>query len=331
MKFNQASKLVAVLAATFSLCAPSFAEDVEGGKDHPLVGRFEDSTLVEYDAKAFDEIKMLQAPMDTEGHGQGTKTLTAPGWLNLEGKITRLRYENPEKISSLEIMRNYKDALAAKKMEVVFDCADDACNTAGDAGSSVYLKAAVFYKNDQRAPLGSTEPIRYALFKTDSPAGAVYTGILLGNDLGEKVTAYIVVAETKSMDTGKINFLKASELEKAMDSTGKVDLYGIYFDFDKDVVKAESKPTLDEIAKLLTSKPDLKLKVIGHTDNKGQDPYNLDLSKRRAANVASALQSTYGIAADRLASSGEGASRPVAANDTDANRGKNRRVELVKQ
>ena len=97
--------------------------------------------------------------------------------------------------------------------------------------------------------------------------------------------AVVKVVETKEMETGKIEFINATQMDQAITDTGKVVIYGILFDFDKDVVKPESKPTLDEIAKLLQGKPDLKVKIVGHTDNKGTAEYNLDLSSRRAANV----------------------------------------------
>ena len=97
------------------------------------------------------------------------------------------------------------------------------------------------------------------------------------------------------------------------------------------MVKPDSKPTLDEIAKLLQSKPDLKLKIVGHTDNKGTAEYNLDLSTRRAANVVAALTGSYAIAPDQLASEGAGLTQPIASNDTEEGRAKNRRVELVVQ
>ncbi len=113
--------------------------------------------------------------------------------------------------------------------------------------------------------------------------------------------------------------------------SGKVAVYGILFDFDKDSIKPELKPTLDEIAAFLTSKPDLKLKIVGHTDDKGTEEYNLDLSQRRAASVVGALTSEYGIAPDRLSSDGAGMSQPVDSNATDEGRAKNRRVELVSQ
>lgn len=75
----------------------------------------------------------------------------------------------------------------------------------------------------------------------------------------------------------------------------------------------------------------LKLTVVGHTDAKGTDDYNLDLSRRRASNVSSALVADYAIDWTRLQSRGAGAGEPVASNDDEEGRAKNRRVELVKR
>jgi outer membrane protein OmpA-like peptidoglycan-associated protein len=71
--------------------------------------------------------------------------------------------------------------------------------------------------------------------------------------------------------------------------------------------------------------------VVGHTDNVGQLPANLDLSHRRADAVVKILSTKYSIAASRLDAQGVGPLAPVASNDSDAGRAKNRRVELVKQ
>jgi OOP family OmpA-OmpF porin len=171
---------------------------------------------------------------------------------------------------------------------------------------------------------------RYLLARLDRPEGAVYVSLYLGASSRGNV-AVVRVVETKEMETNKIVFINASQMEQAIAESGKVALYGILFDFDKDVVKPESKPTLDEIAKLMQDKPDLKLKVVGHTDNKGTPEYNLDLSTRRAANVVAALTASYGIAPDRFASEGAGLTQPIASNDTEEGRAKNRRVELIGQ
>lgn len=114
-------------------------------------------------------------------------------------------------------------------------------------------------------------------------------------------------------------------------ATGHAAVYGIYFDTDSATVKPESAQALGEIAKLLSADPALKVFVVGHTDNTGAVEHNLKLSQDRAASVLQALIQRYGIAAARLKSYGCGQFAPVASNDTEEGRTKNRRVELVKQ
>ncbi len=92
---------------------------------------------------------------------------------------------------------------------------------------------------------------------------------------------------------------------------------------------AQSGAVAKEVADLMTKNPTWTLRVEGHTDNIGGNTYNVDLSGRRSDAVKQALVETYKIAADRLTTSGFGASRPKETNDTIEGRARNRRVELV--
>jgi outer membrane protein OmpA-like peptidoglycan-associated protein len=123
----------------------------------------------------------------------------------------------------------------------------------------------------------------------------------------------------------------ANRIEQELQKNGRAKVYGIYFDFASDVLRPESKTVLDEIAEVMRKHPDWKLRVEGHTDNIGGDPYNLDLSNRRAAAVKQALVTQYRIEAGRFSAAGFGASRPVAPNNTMEGRALNRRVELVRE
>lgn len=114
-------------------------------------------------------------------------------------------------------------------------------------------------------------------------------------------------------------------------TTGHAAVYGIYFDTGKSNIKPESAKTIAEIAKLLKSDPGLKIHVVGHTDNAGGIESNIKLSQSRAEAVVQDLVKNNGIAASRLRAYGCGQFAPVASNDTEDGRGKNRRVELVKQ
>jgi outer membrane protein OmpA-like peptidoglycan-associated protein len=121
----------------------------------------------------------------------------------------------------------------------------------------------------------------------------------------------------------------AESLKAEIDRHGRVTIY-INFDFNKAIIKPESKPTVNEVLRMLKQAPDLKLSINGYTDNVGTHEYNIKLSQARAAAVVAALVKA-GIAANRLSSAGFGDSNPIDDNNKPEGRAKNRRVELVKE
>jgi OmpA-OmpF porin, OOP family len=123
----------------------------------------------------------------------------------------------------------------------------------------------------------------------------------------------------------------AAALANDLKTTGHVTVEGIYFDTGKATIKPESAKAIGEIAKLLAAEPTLKVYVVGHTDSVGVLDANMRLSQDRAAAVVQALTGTHGIAAARLKAFGNGPYAPVASNDAEPGRARNRRVELVKQ
>lgn len=151
--------------------------------------------------------------------------------------------------------------------------------------------------------------------------------IEVGAEFTGKYSLTIVQKEGMAQDI----VADAAAMGSDLRATGHIALYGIYFDTNKSEVKPDSKPALDEIAKLLKQDPGLKLKVVGHTDGTGIQDANMKLSQARGEAVVRALVGQYGIAAARLKGYGVGPLAPVASNDTDEGRAKNRRVELVKQ
>ena len=122
-----------------------------------------------------------------------------------------------------------------------------------------------------------------------------------------------------------------ASIESLLAKSGRVDVYGIYFDVGSATLKAESGPVLKEISDALVKNPAWKLNVEGHTDNVGEDASNMRLSRDRAASVKQALVTRFGIAGDRLTPAGFGASKPKESNGTLKGRARNRRVELVRQ
>ena len=122
----------------------------------------------------------------------------------------------------------------------------------------------------------------------------------------------------------------APDMRNKLLTEGKLVTYGIYFDVNKDVIKPESYGTLKGIADILNEVPEVKVKIVGHTDSDGADAANLDLSKRRAASVKAELVKSFNVNGDRLVTDGMGESQPVAPNDTPVNKALNRRVEFIK-
>jgi outer membrane protein OmpA-like peptidoglycan-associated protein len=182
---------------------------------------------------------------------------------------------------------------------------------------------------DERMMVGKSKdanPSYYVVFVTAYKDGVIPERLQSKVQKG-RALAQLVVVTPEQMEK-KMLFVNADDMKQALHESGKVALYGVYFDTDKDVVKSESQPTLEEIAKLLKGEPSLRLHVVGHTDNLGKAEYNLDLSRRRAASVVREL-TKMGIAANRLDSFGCGLYSPVAPNGTQDGQAKNRRVELV--
>ncbi len=144
---------------------------------------------------------------------------------------------------------------------------------------------------------------------------------------GDCYTLVIVEKEAMKQDI----LADARQMASDIGASGKVALYGIYFDTDKSVVKPESGPTLKEIAQLLKENPSLKVYVVGHTDGTGDFAHNRKLSEARAQAVVKELTGKHGVAVSRLKADGVGPLAPVVSNRTEEGRAKNRRVELVKQ
>lgn len=112
-----------------------------------------------------------------------------------------------------------------------------------------------------------------------------------------------------------------------MEEKKPIILHGVNFESGSDVIREESLPILDEVAKSLIAWPNTKVEIQGHTDNVGSEEFNLDLSKRRAISLGKYLVSR-GVNRENLIAEGYGETRPIATNDTPEGRAENRRVEL---
>jgi len=307
-----AAGLLIGLSAPF---AAAQDQDVEGSKDHPLISRYPGSYIAKYLTKEFDEFSLPMGPVEEEN--QITKNQ------HLEGKITRIVYVAPAGRTVLEVFRNYQSALKKAGFETLFSCGPQGC---GSSVANAYANS-----GDNADYWGPQHGIRYVSAKLARPEGDVYVSLLIDNQGPDsRANAELYVIEVKPMESDLIT-VNAASLANDINRTGHASVYGIYFDTGKADVKPESDATLKEIAKLLQGHPQLRLYVVGHTDNQGALDMNMDLSRRRAEAVLAALTTKYAVPAARLKAFGCGPYSPVASNDSEDGRAKNRRVELVKQ
>jgi outer membrane protein OmpA-like peptidoglycan-associated protein len=157
-------------------------------------------------------------------------------------------------------------------------------------------------------------------------AGAETYATILVSVNNKQIFAQLIVAVVGAIENKMVD---AATMAKGLGEKGHIALYGIYFDTDKAVIKPDSKPTLDEMAKLLNGQPGMKVFIVGHTDSQGSYEHNMTLSKARADAIAAALTRSYRIARNRLFTAGVGYLAPVGSNASEDGRALNRRVELV--
>ena len=144
-----------------------------------------------------------------------------------------------------------------------------------------------------------------------------------------KAEGYLIHSETFTLpeQMPSNGYAVDVKLNKITEGTSIV-LKNVFFDLDKDVLKPQSIPELKELAIFLKSNPDLKIEVAGFTDNQGDDAHNADLSNRRSQAVKDFLVKTESIDSSRITTKGYGAANPIASNETEEGRAKNRRTEF---
>ena len=268
---------------------------------------------------------------------------------DIETTINKLSQSGPiGKLITIKLLPEYLDLLADGKLSIMVD---DPTTGAADGFAFDFARLLLnpkgfTYSGSIRGVVldkDTEQPIDGALVSaaniqkattgkdgkfelTEVPAGLVVTtgshpDYITGSDQEDLTAGQVIDIELRLERT------KDKDLADRLASEGKVDLYGIYFDTDKAVLKAESEGTLNQVLALLKGKPALRLEIGGHTDSQASDSYNLDLSRRRAQAVVKWL-TDKGIASARLKAEGFGETRPVADNESAAGRALNRRVEI---
>ena len=326
-------------------------KDIDGASDSDVVGRLAGAFIIDYYSTDFDEaefpltpIKQIKGPRNKHNN----YVYKPDDSITLEGKRTRIVYLNGSNDSPLKVVRSYEKELKAKGGKVLFSCKGDECGGGtrayGGGGNHMSLGHVLWdrerisrpnFSNGSCAQFGSAKDQRYTLVHV--PAENAYISIHAyrygGGTFCNKIAGYTVsavdVVQVAELEAEFVT-IKAEEMASEITTSGRIALYGILFDSGKAKLKPESKATLDEIGALLKQDASLRLLIVGHTDTEGAYDFNLDLSQRRAKSVVDDLVGTYGIGRERLFPVGVSFASPVATNDTEEGRAKNRRVELVK-
>lgn len=321
-------RTVLFCAALLSASVPAWAADLPGSEDHRLISRFPGSEITWYARKSFEPYKIAIGPV--------TDHRTISEWLPVEGKLTRINYTLKGERGVYEVYANYLNAVKQAGFEILAEGFEKTSSPKGAIGQRGFLGA---HYAANPFPAGKS----LLLHGSPTPGGSGYFAarlqrvdgdlyVVVGTVLykqGEIITLVDII-EQRPMEQGLVQ-VDAKAMSSDIDRYGKVALYGLFFDHDKATLKVDSRPALEEIAKLLKQRGELRVYVVGHTDLSGDLSYNLKLSKARAQTVVDTLGKDYGIAAQRLEAQGVGPLVPVANNQADAGRARNRRVELVER
>lgn len=143
---------------------------------------------------------------------------------------------------------------------------------------------------------------------------------------------YQTILKTVELESSEIDLPDNVELNIDGSEVTMLVPDDVLFDFDKHQLKDSSKEVLSEISKALSTsfnKKDLEILINGHTDNEGNPTYNLELSEKRAGEVKKFMAEQLTDAAITFETKGYGETKPIASNDNEKGRQKNRRVEIV--
>ena len=171
-------------------------------------------------------------------------------------------------------------------------------------------------------------------------AGGGAVGAVVGKALGNTAMGAIIGAAAGGVAgtiIGKKMDQQADDMKKVLDEA-EVKRVGegivvnfkekVLYGFDRSALSSNAQQNLNKLVDVLKKYPDTNIEILGHTDNKGSDAYNMDLSQKRAGSAANYLKNN-GISSSRVTTRGMGETDPVATNDTDEGRAANRRVEFV--
>lgn len=250
--------------------------------------------------------------------------------LTEEGYLRRLYCLAPIDRSPFEILKNYEQAIKNENGTVLFRTRKPQ-EIRFEEGSfrNIFGEVRKSHGSAYNAfPYNITE---YLVARLNIYEKEFYIILAAGRgELSERDSTFyeLVFLEMESMKMGMIT---QANIATRLEDHGKIAIYELLFETGESEIKADSAPALQVIAEYLNANQEQKVIIVGHTDNVGDFDFNLKLSQERANTVVARLSSDYGVNPDQMKPFGAGPVAPVASNDTEEGRAKNRRVEMVKQ
>jgi OOP family OmpA-OmpF porin len=302
--------------------------DVKGGQDHPLVSRFAGSTIIGYQAVAYDEVALPLGAVQGSGFART---------LGTKGTTTRIIYASPNDKTSAEVMANYRDAIERGGLKVLYSCgpAGSADNCGGYNFAQNFAASTLDHVGNSRNKAidllySSNSDVRYLAAERVQGERKVDIGLMVAKNGDQPAGVMLQIVESGQMPSGQVT-VDSAAMKSGLQKDGKIALYGLHFATDSAALEPDSDVTLKQMGDLLKQTPSMKVYIVGHTDDSGALAHNMTLSQQRAEAVLKALVSHYDIAADRMAAKGLASYSPVASNHDETGKAKNRRVELVEQ
>ena len=287
------------LAPLGTLALPALAQAQGKPKEHPVVRFYPGAEVSDYQETKFDAANVVT--------GVKKEAPQEPVIESLEGRIIRYKQQHQPGSSPLQVLRNFQTALTGAGLTTLATL---------QGGQAEYHEFE-----------GIVSKARLGAFRLDVQGRpALHVNVMAATD-GEITWSNVLIVESRALE--QVYVAGSGELFDALQKSGRVSVHGIQFETGKATILAESEKVLAQMHQLLEQHATLKLRIVGHTDNAGGKAHNDKLSAERASAVKAWLV-RKGVAASRLETAGMGATVPVAANDSEAGRAKNRRVELIR-
>lgn len=299
--------IAAILIATSGTVKAQ--DDAEGCKDYALFSRMPNYYLYNCEEVEFGSMKFPVGNPDPDNDNLIKSEI-------IEGKIMVFNFmlmDDKNPASGLQIMRNFQNASRQNGGVIVGNYQGWCTGTYEFSGEDI---------NGGTIPFGNSCTNWGSSIKFINDNKEVWVYVQMS---GEGEGYDMVIAEKEAMNQD----IEANEMFDKLNSGDALTLY-INFETGRSAIKSESQNIIDELHKMLTGNPTLKIVVEGHTDNVGNAASNKILSEQRATSVKTALVSK-GISGDRIQTAGFGQDKPIADNTTDDGKAKNRRVEIRKQ